>query len=108
MPAGPVSIGFFFGKRRNQADDVVDTNPNITGIRISFKFQLKFRCEKPGHSIVIARAAGPKQSHGDKKGLLRGVYPERSRRARKDTGENLKTSGKIDCSVRGQNHGARG
>ena len=39
-------------------------------------------------SIVFARAAGRKQSYKGKQRLIRGVYPERSRRARNDTGEN--------------------
>ena len=44
-------------------------------------------------SSVIARATGPKQSHENKEGLLRGVYPESSRRARSDTGEGRMTLG---------------
>ena len=46
-----------------------------------------------GFMIVIARAVGPKQSHEAKEGLLHGVYPERSRRARNDPGENRMTLG---------------
>ncbi len=44
-----------------------------------------------GLLIVIARAVGPKQSHEDQARLLRGVYPERSRRARNDNEDNCKT-----------------
>ncbi len=43
-----------------------------------------------GILIVFVRAAGPKQSHEGKERLLRGVYPERSRRARNDRQENPK------------------
>ena len=47
----------------------------------------------PSLSIVVARAVGPKQSHECKERLLRGVYPERSRRARNDNKENRKVLG---------------
>jgi len=49
------------------------------------------RLPAQGLSIVIARDAGLKQSHEGKDKLLRGVYPERSRRARNDTVENRST-----------------
>ncbi len=51
---------------------------------------------RSGLPIVIARAVGPKQSREDKERLLRGVYPERSRRARDDTGESQKSLGKMN------------
>ena len=45
---------------------------------------------RQGLLIVIARAVGPKQSQQSKEGLLRGVYPERSRRARNDGEDSCK------------------
>ena len=47
-----------------------------------------------GVSSVIARAASPKQSHGNQKGLNRAVYPEDSRRVRNDTGGDAKNPGR--------------
>ena len=39
-----------------------------------------------GLLIVVPKAGGPKRSHEDQAGLLPGVHPERSPRARNDVG----------------------
>ncbi len=48
-----LSLGPFHEKRRNLPEDVRDTRPNITGIRFSIKFQLKFQWEKRGIARLI-------------------------------------------------------
>ena len=65
------------------------------GVATANPFQRRNRLAfERGFSIVVAKAACPKQSDdGDdvKERLLCGVYPERSPRARNDSKENWKT-----------------